>query len=66
MSATGRDRILAALDGRVADRAPLALSFFDTDAAALAPPGAWRDDLVDVEFAAFLEAGRELGAVDPA
>ena len=50
---TGRDRILAALDGRVPDRIPLALAFFEVDGAALAPPGAWRADLVDVAFVAF-------------
>jgi uroporphyrinogen decarboxylase len=49
----GRDRILAALDGRVPDRVPVALAFYDVDAAALAPPGAWRHDMVDVEFVAF-------------
>ena len=27
---------------------PLALAFYHVDGAALAPPGAWRDDLVDV------------------
>ncbi len=50
---TGRERILAALDGRVPDRIPLALGFFAVDGAALAPPGAWRDDLVDVAFVEF-------------
>ena len=49
----GRDRILAALDGGVPDRVPLALGFFEVDGAALAPPGAWHDDLVDVCFVAF-------------
>ncbi len=49
----GRDRILAALDGRVPDRVPMALSFYGVDGAALAPLGAWRDDLVDVAFVAF-------------
>jgi uroporphyrinogen decarboxylase len=50
---TGRERILAALDGRVPDRVPLALGFFAVDGAALAPPGAWREDLVDVAFVEF-------------
>jgi uroporphyrinogen decarboxylase len=50
---TGRERILAALDGREPDRVPLALAFYHVDAAALAPPGAWRDDLVDVGFVDF-------------
>ncbi len=50
---TGRERILAALDGRASDRVPLALGFFAVDGAALAPPGAWREDLVDVAFVEF-------------
>jgi len=50
---TGRERVLAALDGREPDRVPLALSFYDVDGPGLAPSGAWRDDLVDVEFIAF-------------
>jgi uroporphyrinogen decarboxylase len=49
----GRERILAALDGREPDRVPMALAFYRLDGAALAPPGAWRDDLVDVAFVAF-------------
>ena len=49
----GRERILAALDGQQPDRVPLALSFYDVDGAALAPPGAWHPDLVDVGFVAF-------------
>lgn len=50
---TGRERILAALDGLEPDRVPLALAFYRVDAAALAPPGAWRDDMVDVGFVDF-------------
>ena len=49
----GRDRILAALDGEVPDRPPLALAFYRVDAAALAPPGEWREELVDVGFVSF-------------
>jgi uroporphyrinogen decarboxylase len=49
----GRERILAALDGDEPDRIPLALSFYHLDGASLAPPGAWRDDLVDVAFVSF-------------
>lgn len=49
----GRQRVLAALDGEEPDRIPLALGFYHLDAAALAPPGAWRDDLVDVHFVEF-------------
>jgi uroporphyrinogen decarboxylase len=50
---TGRERILAALDGLEPDRVPLALSFYHLDGSALAPPGTWRDDLVDIAFVAF-------------
>lgn len=50
---TGRERILAALDGEEPDQVPRALSFFPVDGAALAPAGAWRDDLVDVDFVDF-------------
>jgi uroporphyrinogen decarboxylase len=49
----GRERILAALDGRAPDRVPRALSFYELDGSTLAPPGAWRDDFVDVAFVAF-------------
>jgi uroporphyrinogen decarboxylase len=51
--AHGRERILAALEGRAPDRIPLALGCFEVDGAALAPPGEWRDDLVDVAFVSF-------------
>jgi uroporphyrinogen decarboxylase len=50
---TGRERLLAALDGETPDRVPLALGFFAVDGEALAPPGAWRDELVDVAFVEF-------------
>lgn len=50
---SGRDRVLTALAGEVPDRIPLALAFYRVDGHALAPPGRWRDDLVDVEFVAF-------------
>jgi uroporphyrinogen decarboxylase len=55
----GRERILAALDGQAPDRVPLALSFYHTDASALAPAGAWRDDLVDVLFVEFPVSAEE-------
>ena len=51
MSMSGRDRILAALDGDAPDRLPLALAFYRVDGPSLAPAGEWRDELVDVEFA---------------
>ena len=59
MATTGRDRILAALDGDVIDRVPLALGFFAVDGASLAPPGTWRDDLVDVAFVDFPVSAEE-------
>lgn len=55
----GRERVLAALDGQEPDRVPLALSFYHVDGAALAPPGAWRADLVDVGFVAFPVSAEE-------
>jgi uroporphyrinogen decarboxylase len=56
---TGRERILAALDGNEPDRIPLALSFYHVDGATLAPPGAWRDDLVDIAFVPFPVSAEE-------
>ena len=50
---TGRERILAALDGREPDRVPVALAFYHLDGASLAPGREWRPDLVDVAFVAF-------------
>lgn len=47
-----RERILAALDGAAPDRVPCALAFFHVELEPLAPPGAYRDDLVDVQFVA--------------
>lgn len=55
----GRERILAALDGGEPDRVPLALAFYAVDGRALAPPGAWRDDLVDVGFVDFPVSAEE-------
>jgi uroporphyrinogen decarboxylase len=56
---TGRERILAAMDGEEPDRIPLALAFYHLDAAGLAPTGAWRDDLVDVSFVDFPVSSEE-------
>ena len=49
----GRERVIAALDGDEPDWIPLALAFYRLDGSSLAPPGAWRDDLVDVAFVSF-------------
>ena len=49
----GRARVLAALDGQEPDRVPVALAFYHVDGGSLAPPGAWRDDAVDVAFVSF-------------
>lgn len=56
---TGRERILAALDGREPDRVPIALAFYRVDGAALAPPGSWREDLVDIGFVDFPVSAEE-------
>ena len=56
---TGRERILAALDGQEPDRVPLALAFYRVDGAALAPPGAWRADLIDIDFVDFPVSAEE-------
>ena len=56
---TGRERVLAALDGETPDRLPLALSFYEVNGASLAPPGAWRDDAVDVSFISFPVSAEE-------
>jgi uroporphyrinogen decarboxylase len=55
----GRERILAALDGQEADRVPLALAFYHVDGRSLAPPGAWRDDMVDAGFVDFPVSAEE-------
>ena len=47
---TGRERVMAALDCLEPDRVPLALAFYHLDGAELAPPGTWRDDMVDISF----------------
>lgn len=56
---SGRERVLEALDGREPDRIPLALGFYPVDGSALAPSGAWRADLVDVDFVAFPVSAEE-------
>jgi uroporphyrinogen decarboxylase len=48
-----RERLLTALDGGEPDRVPRALSFYRVEIDAIAPPGAFRDDLVDVGFVRF-------------
>jgi len=50
---TSRERLLTALDGGEPDRVPRALSFYRVEIAAIAPPHARRDDLVDVGFVRF-------------
>ncbi|MHC4093843.1 MAG: uroporphyrinogen decarboxylase family protein [Planctomycetota bacterium] len=47
---SARQRILTALDGGTPDRVPCALAFYHVELERLAPPGAYRDDLVDVHF----------------
>ncbi|KPJ60893.1 MAG: hypothetical protein AMJ46_04150 [Latescibacteria bacterium DG_63] len=45
-----RDRLLTALDGGEPDRVPRALAFYRVEVEKLAPPGEWRDEMVDVRF----------------
>lgn len=52
---TGRERVLAALRGGRPDRVARALGFGRVDLRRLAPPGEYRDDLVDVQFVSFGE-----------
>ncbi|MEW6567991.1 MAG: uroporphyrinogen decarboxylase family protein [Chloroflexota bacterium] len=48
-----RQRLLAALDGLEPDRIPCALCFYRVEFEALAPPRAWSDEWVDVQFVDF-------------
>lgn len=48
-----RERLLVALDGGTPDRVPCALAFYPVSLRRLVPPGAYRDDLVDVRFVPF-------------
>jgi uroporphyrinogen decarboxylase len=52
---TGRERLLTALDGGEPDRVARAIGFSRSRLRELAPPGEFRDDLVDIEFVAFGE-----------
>jgi uroporphyrinogen decarboxylase len=47
---TPRQRVLTALDGGTPERIPVALGFYRVELEHLAPPGAYRHDLVDVRF----------------
>jgi len=49
----GRDRVLTALDGGEPDHVPRALNFHRVEVEKLAPPGQYRDDLIDVQFVQF-------------
>lgn len=49
----GRERLLTALDGGTPDRVPRALGFGRVEIKELAPPGEYRDDLIDVQFVRF-------------
>jgi uroporphyrinogen decarboxylase len=48
-----RERLLTALDGGTPDRVPCALAFYPVNLQRLAPPGVYRDDLVDIHFIEF-------------
>jgi len=54
-----RERLLTALDGGKPDRVPRAFNFYPVAAEKLAPPGQYRDDLVDVRFVEFASSPEE-------
>jgi len=54
-----RERLLTALDGGEPDRVPRALNFYRVEVEKLAPPGQYRDGLVDVRFVEFAASPEE-------
>jgi uroporphyrinogen decarboxylase len=54
-----RERLLTALDGGEPDRVPRALNFYRVEVEKLAPPGQYRDGLVDVQFVEFAASPEE-------
>ena len=58
MASSGRERVLAALDGR-SPTGPARARFYHVDGEALAPPGAVARRLVDVAFVAFPVSAEE-------
>ncbi|MFQ5340260.1 MAG: uroporphyrinogen decarboxylase family protein [Anaerolineae bacterium] len=54
-----RERLLTALDGGEPDRVPRALSFYHVSVERLAPPGQYRDDMLDVRFVRFRPSAEE-------
>ncbi|UCF79424.1 MAG: hypothetical protein JSW03_04055 [Candidatus Eiseniibacteriota bacterium] len=54
-----RERLLVAMDGGEPDSIPRALSFYRVEIEELAPPGQWRDGLVDVRFIRFSPSREE-------
>jgi uroporphyrinogen decarboxylase len=54
-----RERLLTALDGGEPDRVPRALNFYRVEVERLAPPGQYRDGLVDVQFVEFAPSPAE-------
>ena len=54
-----RERLLVAMDGGEPDRVPRALNFYRVEIKKLAPPGQYRDDLVDVQFVEFSPSPEE-------
>ena len=54
-----RERLLTAMDGGEPDRVPRALSFYHVAIERLAPPGQYRDDMLDVRFVRFTPSAEE-------
>ncbi|MHC4698514.1 MAG: uroporphyrinogen decarboxylase family protein [Planctomycetota bacterium] len=59
-----RERLLTTLDGGVPDRVPCALAFYHVDLQRLAPPSAYRDDLVDIHFVRMTVSPEEQALAD--
>ncbi len=56
---TGRERVRVAMDGGEPDRVPLALAFYRMSIEKLAPPGAFRDEMLDAQFVRFKPSPEE-------
>ena len=54
-----RERVLTSLDGGEPDRVPCALNFSRVDVERMAPPGGFREDMVDVRFVRFSPSPEE-------
>jgi len=56
---TSKERLYAAMDGKEPDRIPRAMNFYRVNVEGMAPPGAFRDDMLDVRFVRFTPSPEE-------